>query len=63
MRYADLYQLVWKQLELSTDLYKSDAISSLTNAINSKEAHLKIFNQKKVTATRKQVVPIVKEVH
>lgn len=62
VRYADLYQLVWKQLELSTDLYKSDAISSLTNAINNKEAHLKIFNQKKVTATRKQVVPIVKEV-
>ncbi|KAI5958178.1 PPX1 [Candida theae] len=60
-KYADLYQSVWQQLELSTDLYKCEAINSLINAINDRDSHLKIFNQKKVTATRKQVVPIVKE--
>ncbi|KAI5969460.1 PPX1 [Candida margitis] len=61
-KYAELYQLVWQQLELSTDLYRSEAISSLTNGVNDSGSHLKIYNQKKVTATRKQVVPIVKEV-
>lgn len=61
-KYAELYKLVWQQLELSTDLYKIEIISSLTNAVNDRESHLKIYNQKRVTATRKQVVPVVKEV-
>ena len=60
-KYANLFQLVWRDLELSTDMYKSEIISTLVNAVNNRESHLKIYNQKKVTATRKQVVPIVKE--
>ncbi|CAK9438330.1 uncharacterized protein LODBEIA_P25540 [Lodderomyces beijingensis] len=62
-RYANLDKLVANDLELNDDLYGGDKIDPVVAFVNQdSSAHLKIYNQQNIKASRKQVVPVVKDV-
>ncbi|KAI5966417.1 PPX1 [Candida pseudojiufengensis] len=64
--YANLEELVKVQLNLNNDVYGVDIISPLleyiNESVNENKGHFIIYNQVNIRASRKQVVPIVKEV-
>ncbi|KAK6454559.1 uncharacterized protein RJT20DRAFT_419 [Scheffersomyces xylosifermentans] len=62
-KFDNLHDLAQAPLELDAEIYGADKVNSKLEEVNSSSKGIfKIYNQHKITASRKQVVPIVKEI-
>lgn len=60
-RYEHLFKYAQEPLQLNDDVYGIDKIRATIVAVN-QNRHYKLFNQGNTAATRKQIVPIVKDI-
>lgn len=60
-RYEDLYKYAQEPLQLNDNVYGIEKIRSKIEAVNQK-GHYKLFDQGNTAASRKQIVPIVKDI-
>ncbi|CAX43832.1 exopolypase, putative [Candida dubliniensis CD36] len=60
-KFDNLYNLAEKKLQLNNDIYGADKIESTLETLGNR-GNFKVFNQGNISASRKQVVPIVKEI-
>ncbi|CUM65128.1 uncharacterized protein PRCAT00002755001 [Priceomyces carsonii] len=61
-KFDKLYKLADPKLKLNLDIYKGTKFADKLNEVNSSGHKLEIFNQVNIKASRKQVVPVIKDV-
>ena len=60
-KFNNLHNLAETKLQLNNEVYGADKIVSTVETLSS-HGNFKVFNQGNISASRKQVVPIVKEI-